>query len=144
MIAIVALLTLGADIDRARFEKIGHDLVCTCGCNQILVECNHVGCQVSEGMRKQIEAGLTKGDNNQAILAGFVDRFGPTVLAAPTMSGFNRVAWITPFAVFALATMVAVVFIRRWQMRRLPSAHVVAHAPAANAYIDQARKETEL
>ena len=43
-IALLALATLGADTNQARFEKLGHEMVCTCGCNQILLECNHVGC----------------------------------------------------------------------------------------------------
>lgn len=146
LLAALAFLTLGADIDHARFEKVGHELICTCGCNQVLLECNHVGCQVSEGMRKQVIAGLEKGSTNDVILQSFVDQFGPTVLAAPTKTGFNRVAWITPFAVFALATLVAVYFVRKWSVRlREPvPAPAGVSARVFDDLREQARKETEL
>ncbi len=71
--------------------------MCTCGCGQILLECNHVGCQSSEKMRNELLAALDKGDNDDLILQGFVQEYGPTVIAAPTATGFNRIAWIMPF-----------------------------------------------
>jgi cytochrome c-type biogenesis protein CcmH len=145
LVMIVALFTLGADFDRARFEKVGHELMCTCGCQQVLLECNHVGCQVSDGMRNKVQAGIESGKSNDAILASFVDEFGPTVLAAPTKTGFNRVAWIMPFVVFVIGITAAVYFVRRWQHRFVAA----KSPPAINAthyqeLVQQARQETEL
>src|SRR5438128_10896427 len=102
LISAFALFTLGAgnDKDTQRFEKVGHQLMCSCGCNQVLLECNHVGCPSSDGMRNELMAGIKGSGNDDAVLQTFVDKYGPTILAAPTMVGFNRVAWITPFAVF--------------------------------------------
>jgi len=142
-IAVIALLTLGADFDQAQFEKVGHELMCTCGCNQILLECNHVGCTVSEGMRKQLSDGITAGKSDEAILAGFVDQFGPTVLAAPTKTGFNRVAWLTPFLVFSLGIAAAVYFVSRWRSKQSGSG-LQAGPANASGYIEQARRETEI
>ena len=56
LIALLAMLFLGADTD-ARFNKLGHQLMCMCGCNQILLECNHVGCTYSDRMRNELIAG---------------------------------------------------------------------------------------
>ena len=98
------MLLIGADTD-ARFNKLGHQLMCVCGCNQVLLECNHVGCQYSDRMRNELAAGLDRGDSGSLVLQSFVQKYGNTVLAAPTSSGFNVVAWITPFAVFALALL---------------------------------------
>ena len=145
LVIIVTMFTLGADLDRARFEKVGHELMCTCGCQQVLLECNHVGCQVSDGMRNKVQAGIVSGKSNDAILASFVDEFGPTVLAAPTKTGFNRVAWIMPFVVFALAITAAIYFVRKWQHRLV--AAKVQPAISATHYqelVQQARQETEL
>ena len=49
-IALVAigLTMLGADT--SRLDRLGHQMICTCGCTQILLECNHVGCPVSPVM----------------------------------------------------------------------------------------------
>src|SRR3954451_18370649 len=100
-IAALAIFTLGAYDVNQRFEKTGHQLMCTCGCNQVLLECNHVGCPASDGMRNELTAGMQKSPSDGAVLDTFVQKYGPIVLAAPTMSGFDRVAWIMPYAIFA-------------------------------------------
>ena len=99
-IAVLAIAFIGADVD-ARFNKLGHQLMCMCGCNQVLLECNHVGCSYSERMRGELTAGMERGDSDSLVLQSFVQKYGNTVLSAPTSSGFNMVAWIMPFAVFA-------------------------------------------
>ena len=76
--------------------------MCVCGCSQILLECNHVGCTYSDRMRGELMAGLDRGENDDLTLQDFVQKYGPTVLAAPTATGFNRVAWIMPFLALAL------------------------------------------
>jgi cytochrome c-type biogenesis protein CcmH len=147
VLALIAAVTmLGAGDSGQRFEKIGHELMCTCGCNQILLECNHVGCQVSGGMRDEISGGLSRGDNNDQILKSFVEKYGPVVLAAPTKVGFDRAAWIMPFAVFALGIGLVMVVVRSWRLR---SPNVLAEdAGSVNDQFEtlrrRARQETEL
>ena len=144
LVAVMALTLLGADND-ARFTKLGHQLMCMCGCNQILLECNHVGCAYSERMRNELSAGLERGDSDSLVLQSFVQKYGNTVLAAPTSSGFNVVAWITPFLVFGLATAMAVWLVRMWRSR--PVAQPVAKPTLSTAELDalrrRAREETE-
>src|SRR6266851_425988 len=77
------LLLLGAGDPAARFSEIGHQMMCVCGCNQILLECNHVGCRSSDGMRNELMASLTRGDSDSLVEQGFVQKYGPTVLASP-------------------------------------------------------------
>ena len=93
---------LGASDEGARFNSLGHKLMCVCGCSQILLECNHVGCTYSDRMRGELMAALDRGENDDLTLQDFVQKYGPTVLAAPTATGFNRVAWIMPFLALAL------------------------------------------
>ena len=93
---------LGAGDEGARFNSLGHRLMCVCGCSQILLECNHVGCTYSDRMRGELMAGLDRGENDDLTLQDFVQKYGPTVLAAPTATGFNRVAWIMPFLALVL------------------------------------------
>ncbi len=144
LIAVMAITFMGADVD-ARFNKLGHQMMCMCGCNQVLLECNHVGCAYSERMRNELTAGLERGDNDSLILQSFVQKYGNTVLSAPTSSGFNVIAWIMPFAVFALATAVAVWLVRAWKAR--PVAQTVASPNLAAEELDalrkKAREETE-
>src|SRR5881392_3473213 len=96
--ALLSVFATGGD--QARFNNLGHQMICMCGCNQILLECNHVGCTYSDRMRNQLMAGLTRGDSETQVQQWFVQEYGLTVLAAPVNRGFGRVAWVTPFAVF--------------------------------------------
>jgi cytochrome c-type biogenesis protein CcmH len=130
-----------------RFNDLGHRMMCTCGCNQILLECNHVGCTKSDTMRAELAAGLDNGDNDSMVLQNFVQKYGNTVIAAPAQSGFGLVAWITPFAALAAATWLVVVVVRRWQRR---PAMAMAGAPVdligaqeVDALRARARQETE-
>ncbi len=118
LIGVLAIGFLGAG-DDARFNKLGHGLMCMCGCGQVLLECNHVGCTYSERMRNELSAGIDRGDSDSLVLQSFVQKYGNTVLAAPTTTGFNRVAWIMPFAVFAGALALAVWLVRVWKQRSL-------------------------
>jgi len=144
LISAMAIAFMGADVD-ARFNKLGHQMMCMCGCNQVLLECNHVGCAYSERMRNELTAGLERGDSDSLVLQSFVQKYGNTVLSAPTSSGFNVIAWIMPFAVFAAATALAVWLVRMWKAR--PVAQPVARpnlgAEELDALRKRAREETE-
>ncbi len=147
VLCALVILFMGAGDPDARFRDLGHRMMCTCGCGQILLECNHVGCTTSEKMRNQLIAALDKGDNDDLILQGFVQDYGPTVIAAPTTTGFNRLAWIMPFVVLALGITLVTYIVRLWKNRPAPAlADGITIPPAGelDTLRDQARKETEL
>ena len=52
----------------------------------------------SDGMRNELVSAVTRGDSDSLVQQAFVQKYGPTVLAAPTGTGFDRTAWIMPFA----------------------------------------------
>ena len=139
-----AVALLGASGDMARFDELGHHrIICVCGCNQMLLECNHVGCTYSDKMRQELSAAVQNESNDDTILQSFVREYGTTVLAAPSARGFDRVAWIMPFAVFFAATFGAAIVIRKWKERQpLPATPV--NSAALDPYREQARRETEL
>ena len=144
LIGVLATLFIGADTD-AHFNKLGHQLMCMCGCNQILLECNHVGCTYSERMRNELIAGIERGDSDSLVLQSFVQKYGNTVLAAPTTTGFNRVAWIMPFAVFLAALAVTIWLVRLWKSRAVvqPVARPNLSAAELDELRKKARQETE-
>jgi cytochrome c-type biogenesis protein CcmH/NrfF len=145
LIAVLAMLFLGADTD-VRFNKLGHQLMCMCGCGQVLLECNHVGCTYSDRMRNELIAGLERGDSDSLVLQSFVQKYGNTVLAAPTTTGFNRVAWIMPFAVFAAALALTIALVRMWKSRAVaqPVARPDLDATELDELRKKARQETEV
>jgi cytochrome c-type biogenesis protein CcmH len=146
---------LGAGDPATRFNEIGHQMMCICGCNQILLECNHVGCPDSDGMRNELMASLTRGDSDSLVEQGFVQKYGPTVLAAPTTKGFDRAAYIVPFAALFFGFGLVVLIVRGW--RNGPPPGPTAGGPSGptdggprisgaefEQFRNQARKETDL
>ena len=75
--------------------------------------------EISFQMRAVVRQMLAEGQSRDAILAFFVERYGPDILAAPPKSGVNLVAWILP-AVGVLAGVGGLYFIIRAMTRRPP------------------------
>jgi cytochrome c-type biogenesis protein CcmH len=144
----VALFTLmGVGDDDARFQNLGHHLMCVCGCNQILLECNHVGCQYSDRMRVELAAALDRGDNDDLTLQSFIQKYGTTVVAAPSTSGFGRVAWIMPFVALLAGLATVVLVVRSWRNRPTPALAdgiQPVRGPELEQFRNLADKETEL
>jgi len=147
LLFLSVLLLLGAGDSGARFNDLGHRMMCVCGCKQILLECNHVGCAYSDRMRGELLASLDRGDSDDLTLQAFVQKYGTTVIAAPTNKGFDRVAWIMPFVALALGFVALVVIVRAWKNRPVPAlADGVRplRGPELERFRDQAQKETQL
>ena len=144
-LAFLAIIMLGATDPSARFNKLGHEMICTCSCGQILMECNHVNCPVSPVMINELSTQLVSGGTNTSILNWFAAKYGATVLASPMRGGFDNVAWITPMAVFFLAIIGTAVVIRIWKLRTTNTPALVSGPcnPTTNALRDRIRRETE-
>jgi len=144
VVCLLAVVMLGAD-PSARFNKVGHEMICTCGCGQILLECNHVGCPVSPVMIGELHTLMDAGGSNTSIMNWFAAKYGATVLAAPIRGGFDNVAWIAPLAVFLLATVGVGFLIRRWTLRsgRRVAASAVGPGVGGDAMRERIRRETE-
>lgn len=146
-ITLISIVFLGAGDDlETRFNNLGHHkLICPCGCNQLLLECNHVGCKYSDTMRAELMNGLRRGDSDDLVLQAFVQKYGTTVLAAPTTTGFNRIAWIMPFAVLLAGFWFAAQIVTSWKNRPLlEPQRSQKPTPALGEFREQARRETEL
>lgn len=113
-LAVAVCFSLGASDAGSRFTDLGHKLMCTCGCAQMLGECNHVGCPESDRMRGELRDKIADNQSDSQILNAFAAKYGVTVLAAPTTKGFNLVAWIAPFAVFGAALLGTILLVRHW------------------------------
>jgi cytochrome c-type biogenesis protein CcmH/NrfF len=141
LLAVAVCFSLGATDAGSRFTDLNHRLMCTCGCAEILGECNHVGCPNSAGELDELRAGIAAGTSDKEILTSFVAKYGATVLAAPTTQGFDLVAWIAPFAVFAAAMLGTILLVRRWTVGK-SEAPVPLTDPATVALREQVRRDT--
>jgi cytochrome c-type biogenesis protein CcmH len=94
-------------------KRIGKRMMCLCGCNQVMVECNHVGCSVSAEMIRKLERRVAANEPDDLILQAFIQEYGQRVLAEPPASGFNLAAWLMPvFALVMGGMIVGVVLVR--------------------------------
>ena len=77
-------------------QDLENALMCKCDdkCGKVLINCT---CSTSDKTRgtftKMLESGLTV----EQIIKMQVDKYGETVLSAPTKFGFNLTAWVMPF-----------------------------------------------
>jgi cytochrome c-type biogenesis protein CcmH len=144
-LALAVCFTVGADTPSGRLYSLDHQLMCTCGCAEILGECNHVGCTESSQELAELRAGIAAGQSDQQIFSAFTAKYGATVLAAPTAHGFDLVAWIAPFAVLAAALLGTVLLVRRWSVGNSTApalADPLNADPAERERLEKIRRET--
>ena len=93
-------------------EPVGPDenwlvrnIVCQCGtCRHNLIECESEGCGHAIQDRLTIRQLLNQGRKREDVVEYFITKYGGQVaLAAPLDRGFNRLAWLFPYSVAALA-----------------------------------------
>ena len=143
-LAIAVCFSVGATDASSRFDSLGHRMMCTCGCAQLLGECNHVGCPESGRERDELKTLIVAGKPDQEILSWFSAKYGATMLAAPTAHGFDLVAWIAPFAVFAAALLGTILLVRRWSVGKTlaAAADPATIDPAERDRREKIRRET--
>lgn len=115
--AVALILPPARAQETQRAKNLGGKLLCVCGCNQILTACNHVGCTYSHGMLKELDSFVARNEPDDLTLQAFVQEYGPTVLASPPPSGFNRAAWIMPVLVPLVSLYLLWELVRRWRRR---------------------------
>ena len=80
---------------------IEESLTCQCGCGLTVHSCNHLQCPSAIPLKKEIGEQLVAGATRPEVLAHFSNTYGEKILSAPTTSGFNLVAWVTPFTIYS-------------------------------------------
>lgn len=89
MIAVLAILLPGVAWSQSahsrltdpallkRFDALSHKLMCTCGCNMPLRNCNHTGHCNAWPARDALDKLLMAGLSDEKIIEGFKHGFGP-------------------------------------------------------------------
>lgn len=77
----------------ARARKLDNDLICPV-CPGETIDQSQV--QIAKDMKRIVREKLAAGESEEEIKDFFVDRYGPSVLAAPPASGFNAALWVLP------------------------------------------------
>ena len=142
-LCLLAALSMGAADNATRYNNLGNNLMCTCGCGQVLLQCNHYECPALTREGGELKAAVERGESDNAILISFQNEYGPTVLAAPMLTKFNMVAWIVPPVFLILGILGTVALVRRWR-KRVATMPAVEHDAEFEAIREKVRKDTEL
>jgi cytochrome c-type biogenesis protein CcmF len=81
------------------------NIICQCGsCRHNLLECESDGCGHAVQDRIEIRQLLNQGRTRDQVIQYFIKKYGGQVaLAAPIDRGFNRLAWLFPYTLGAVA-----------------------------------------
>ncbi len=146
--APLLITPVGAQQLSDRAKRVGGKFMCMCGCNQVLTECNHVGCSTSASMLRELNQSLSRGKSEDAITQMFVQEFGTKVYAEPPKSGLSLVAWVLPSVYLFVGAGVVIFVIARWRMRPTQQAATAGGAPGISPELlerarAQASRETQ-
>jgi cytochrome c-type biogenesis protein CcmH len=124
--------------------EIEEALTCQCGCGLTVHSCNHLQCPSAIPLKEEIGEQLALGKTHAETLQHFAGSYGEKILSAPTTSGFNIVAWVTPFLALFVAGAVVVAFVVRWRGRALAGPAVPPPVGGAADTARRARLQDEL
>lgn len=143
-VCLTVFVSASATDSSDRFNKLGGKLMCTCGCAQLLLGCDHVGCPNRGEEMDRLRGGIASGADDKTILDGFVKEYGVVVLAAPPAEGFNILAWIMPFTVAAIALIGTILLVKHWAKQQPKLAkETPAQREAEDAMRERIRRDTE-
>lgn len=119
--------------NEAAFRRVSNRLLCQCGCSYMVLSCNHLDCSSATFIRRTIQTKLAAGQSEDAIVAGFVEQYGPRILPEPPKKGFSLSAWIMPFVVLLLGGALVSYVLWQWKFRYQPAEAAVAETPASDS-----------
>lgn len=145
LLPCLVLLLMGADNQEARFQNLGDKIMCSCGCAQMLLKCNHVGCPNSARMISELRANVKRTSNDEEVLNWFRKTWGVTAVVEPSTHGFELMAWVLPVAGLALGLTLVLLLARNWKMRTAPIASAdLKMDDRLEVLRARARRETEI
>jgi cytochrome c-type biogenesis protein CcmH len=118
MLLLGALPALPATASLSTTQEVEEALTCQCSCGLTVHSCNHLQCSFAVPRKQEIATAIAEGKEKEEILTAYMTQFGEKVLSAPTTTGFNLAAWITPFLALILGGVVVSLISLRWSRQR--------------------------
>ena len=127
----------------AEIKPVARDMVCLCGdCSrESLATCL---CGFAQSERDRIGGALDDGQQQQQIIAQFVQEYGPVVLASPPAKGSNLLAWIAPILLLLVGIVLVRSVLLNW--RRAPADEAAAEPATGGGgtgYEERLRRELD-
>jgi cytochrome c-type biogenesis protein CcmH len=115
---LIGLSALPATASLSTTQEVEEALTCQCSCGLTVHSCNHLQCSFAVPRKQEIATAIAEGKGKEEILTSYMTQFGEKVLSAPTTTGFNLAAWITPFLALLLGGVVVSLISLRWSRQR--------------------------
>ncbi len=139
-ITLFLLIITGLLWSTPTVSQVEKELMCTCGCTMALYTCE---CGRSEEMRNEIRDMINKGMTKDEIVLAYVAQFGEKIRSAPTKSGFNLLAWITPFLALIIVGVVLYRVLQRWSRHQPEEPEPLLAPERQDQYVKQLEKELQ-
>ena len=114
-------------------------LMCYCGCADLTVRT--CSCGTAARIKEDIAARLAKGQSVDQVVQAYVEERGEQIRSAPTLEGFNLLAWVMPFAAILAAGLAVVALVRRWGARGAAATRLAAREAAPSGSPSSADRE---
>jgi cytochrome c-type biogenesis protein CcmF len=138
--------TTGQLVERGALERsLENEIMCTCGCRLPNGTCGMMNCHGKEAQTAKLRKLIAEGKTREEIIATFVRDFGSEdVLARPINRGFNRLIWLAPYLIAAVALVGIFVAARRWSQPHTPAfAGDAGIDPTLNARLDDELRDLD-
>jgi cytochrome c-type biogenesis protein CcmF len=99
-------------------EQMRHEIGCICGtcAHEPLSKCT---CGTAQKMRADLRAQVDEGKNRDEIITALIGVYGgQQFLTSPIDDGFNRLAWLVPYALAGSGIVLVGFVATRWSRRR--------------------------
>ena len=125
-------------------QDLENSLMCKCDdkCGKVLINCT---CSTSDKTRAKLSKMLESGLTVEQIIKSQVDKYGETVLSAPTKFGFNLTAWVMPFVALIAGGVGVRKIINSWVGRKdeLDSQNETQEKPTPGKYSKRLQDELD-
>jgi cytochrome c-type biogenesis protein CcmF len=122
----VALAQTVPSIQKSELRRaLEGEILCTCGCRRPMNDCPmEPNCHGLDAQRAKLDKYVGEGMNRDQVLAAFAADYGTqAILSRPIDKGFNRLAWLFPYAIGVIGAVTAVFIARRWSHHGAPAAY---------------------
>jgi cytochrome c-type biogenesis protein CcmH len=125
-----------------RAKRVGDRMWCMCSCNQILTQCNHVGCSTSTAMLKKLDSLVERNEPDDLLIQSFVQEYGTAVLAQHEAKGLALMGYAMPAVALLGGLAIVVVVIQHWR-RGVSAQEAVRAAPVSADQLERARRRAD-
>ena len=100
-VLFITVASSGLSNAAAVLADLENALMCKCDdkCGKVLINCT---CSTADKNRKKFTKMLESGITVEQIIQQQVEKYGETILSAPSKNGFNLTAWVMPFGALVI------------------------------------------